>query len=139
MNTPLTNDVSALNVLLIDDDTFTLEIINSMLQDLGVKNIAMAENGNQAVDIFKKMTSKPNLIICDIYMPDMDGVEVAIFMAQEHYVGGIIFLTGNDPLMLHATEKLSESKGLNLIDVIEKPIYKKTLSSVINKYISQQN
>ena len=60
-------------ILIIDDDLDTLRLVGLMLQRQGYQ-IAAATNGQQGID--KALEDKPNLILLDVMMPDMDGYEV---------------------------------------------------------------
>jgi putative two-component system response regulator len=61
------------NILVVEDDTLLLEVICSILEAEGFL-IQPAKNGKQALEIF--VNSKPDLIISDIMMPEMDGYEL---------------------------------------------------------------
>ncbi len=61
-------------ILIIDDDLDTLRLVGLMLQRQGYQ-IAAATNGQQGLD--KAFEEKPDLILLDVMMPDMDGYEVA--------------------------------------------------------------
>lgn len=61
-------------ILIIDDDLDTLRLVGLMLQRQGYE-ITAASNGQQGLD--KALEDKPNLILLDVMMPDMDGYEVA--------------------------------------------------------------
>ena len=61
-------------ILVIDDDLDTLRLVGLMLQRQGYQ-ISAATNGQQGLE--KALEEKPNLILLDIMMPDMDGYEVA--------------------------------------------------------------
>jgi len=63
---------SDIRILLADDEEDTLEFIKYNLEEEGFQ-IATAENGNEAVE--KAKTFQPHLIILDVMMPNMDGVE----------------------------------------------------------------
>ena len=60
-------------ILIIDDDLDTLRLVGLMLQRQGYQ-ISAATNGQQGLE--KAIEEKPNLILLDIMMPDMDGYEV---------------------------------------------------------------
>lgn len=60
-------------ILIIDDDLDTLRLVGLMLQRQGY-HIAAATNGQQGID--KVLEDKPDLILLDVMMPDMDGYEV---------------------------------------------------------------
>ncbi len=61
-------------ILIIDDDLDTLRLVGLMLQKQGYQ-IAAANNGDQG--LAKVLQEKPDLILLDVMMPDMDGYEVA--------------------------------------------------------------
>jgi pilus assembly protein CpaE len=67
------DDYMAEKILIIDDDLDTLRLVGLMLQRQGYQ-IAAATNGQQGLE--KALADKPNLILLDVMMPDMDGYEV---------------------------------------------------------------
>ncbi len=62
-------------ILIIDDDESVLEVGSRMLQKLGYETFT-AENGAQAVEIYREYTNKIDLIILDLIMPGIQGGEV---------------------------------------------------------------
>lgn len=60
-------------ILIVDDDIDTLQLVGTMLERQGFKIVA-ANNGQQA--LLKTQEESPDLIICDVMMPGMDGYEV---------------------------------------------------------------
>jgi CheY-like chemotaxis protein len=63
-------------ILLAEDVEINREIVMSLLEDTGV-SIDCAENGRQAVEMYKASPSKYNMVFMDIHMPEMDGYEAA--------------------------------------------------------------
>ena len=59
-------------ILVVDDATFMRMMIKDILTGSGYEIIGEAENGVQAVSMFKRLT--PDLVIMDITMPEMDGI-----------------------------------------------------------------
>ena len=62
-----------LRVLLLDDDNFALEIIADMLSDLGSFDVRCESDARRALQALA--IEPPHLLICDLSMPDMDGIE----------------------------------------------------------------
>lgn len=60
-------------ILLVDDDAHLLELIRTLLKQKGYE-VVVASSGQECLDKLKKM--KPDLILLDVMMPDMDGKEV---------------------------------------------------------------
>ena len=63
------------NILLVDDAAFMRMMLKDILTKNGYNVIGEAENGAQAVEKYKEL--KPNLVVMDITMPEMDGIEAA--------------------------------------------------------------
>jgi two-component system alkaline phosphatase synthesis response regulator PhoP len=126
-------NASAYKVLVVDDDVDIVEILQYNLDKAGYK-VASANNGKQAVEIVK--TFLPDLIIMDIMMPKMDGVEASRIIrempeAAETY---IIFLTAR-------AEEYSEIAAFDTgaDDYITKPIRPRALVSRISAIFKRRS
>jgi CRP-like cAMP-binding protein len=102
-------------ILLIEDNTEVRENTSEILS-LANYNVLSAENGKIGVDLALK--EKPDLIICDIMMPELDGYGVLHILSKNEQTANIpfIFLTAK-------TEKTDIRKGMNLgaDDYLTKP------------------
>ncbi|MFT5617947.1 MAG: two-component system alkaline phosphatase synthesis response regulator PhoP [Arenicella sp.] len=116
----------AQKILLVDDEKDILEILSYNLEKEGF-SIKTAENGLKAVEIAKKF--KPNLIIIDIMMPIIDGVETCRMLRENKDLDDtfIMFLTAR-------SEEYSEVAAFDIgaDDYITKPIKPRALISRIN-------
>ena len=68
-------DWARTKVLIVDDDPAIAHLIDIVLRQLGVKLIASADNGQDALDRLQKKVQTPNIIILDMQMPVMNGFE----------------------------------------------------------------
>jgi DNA-binding response OmpR family regulator len=102
-------------ILLIEDNKEVRENTSEILT-LANYEVAVAENGKVGVDLAQRQ--KPDLIICDIMMPELDGYGVLHILSKNEDTAGIpfIFLTAK-------TEKADIRKGMNLgaDDYLTKP------------------
>jgi len=114
-----------ITILLVDDEPDILEIVGYNLTAEGY-NVLTAENGNEAVRIAKK--KKPHLIILDVMMPEMDGIEACeqIRKVPDLQNTIITFLTARG-------EDYSQVAGFDAgaDDYITKPIRPKVLVSKV--------
>lgn len=78
-------------ILLIDDDSAVRRNISTFLTDSGFE-IIEAANGADGVLLFKR--EKPDLVLCDLRMPDMDGLEVIKEVTQESSNTPVIVISG---------------------------------------------
>src|SRR5579859_7132175 len=85
-------------VLVVDDDEDIVQIVGTLLENEGYKTVT-ASNGKEAFD--KALTEKPDLIIADIMMPEMDGWEFCWRVRENQSLGEtpFIFLTARADVM----------------------------------------
>jgi phosphoserine phosphatase RsbU/P len=102
-------------VLLVDDTPENIQIVNAILKDH--YRIRIATNGAKALDL-ARTDPKPDLILLDVMMPEIDGFEVCLRLKLDPATREIpvIFLTG-------LTEVEDETRGFELggVDYIHKP------------------
>jgi len=105
------------NILLVDDDKFTRIILRGYLEKEGYV-VSEAKNGKTALQ--KQSENHFDLIISDILMPDMDGLELLMELKQKPDVK-IIIITGSPKYYLKTAE------ALGALYVLVKPIKKDLL------------
>jgi diguanylate cyclase (GGDEF)-like protein len=102
-------------ILVVDDELLNIEVMSGTLEDLG--EVLFATNGAEAIDLC--LREKPDIIILDIMMPEMDGFEVCRRLKQMPETSSIpiIFATA-------MTDNTDEAKGFEIgaVDYISKPI-----------------
>ncbi len=125
--------VSKLKILIVDDEPDILELIEYNLKKEGYQ-VYTASNGQEAVTEAKKVL--PDLIILDIMMPKMDGIEACRVMRTmpEFKNTFMVFLTAR-------SEEYSEIVGFNVgaDDYIAKPIKPRALVSRINAILRRNS
>ena len=123
----------AIKILLVDDEPDILEIVGYNLKNEGY-TIFTAKNGIEAIKIAKKIT--PHLIILDIMMPEMDGIETCEKIRATKGLENILitFFTARG-------EDYSQVAGFNVgaDDYITKPIKPKVLVSKIKALLRRVN
>lgn len=117
------------NILIIEDDITTVELIRRILRDEEYK-IFSASDGKEGLDLFKK--EKPILVILDIEMPVMNGIEFLEHLKPEPSDSyNIIVITGHDE-----TEYIKKTFELGVSSFLCKPlnvdIIKGTIKNSIN-------
>jgi len=116
-------------ILIVDDEVSMLIVLSMRLSSVGY-NVLKADNGIEALDIAKE--KKPDLIILDIMMPYMDGIEVSRQLKEHKSTKDIpvIFLTA---LQGKKEERKSHKSGGNII--FSKPFEAKELLEAIKGLI----
>jgi putative two-component system response regulator len=116
-------------ILVVDDTPTNIDVVKSILSDIYLVQAAI--NGKMALKIIKK--NKPDLILLDILMPDMDGFEVCrqLKACLDTAAIPIIFLTGK-------SDESDEAEGFLLggADYIHKPVNPVILKSRVKTHLA---
>lgn len=131
MPTPLPR--SQTSVLIVDDDAFMCELIHETLATLGVRTVHHARNGLSAMRWLQAADVVPDLVISDIYMPDMDGFEFINALAEMRYPGKILLCSGVNTESLALARDVAEGMGLTLAGVHPKPLSAEVLDQVLQQ------
>lgn len=119
-------------ILVIEDDCFirenTLEIL-----ELERYTVFGAVNGREGIDLAREL--RPNLILCDLGMPVMDGWEVLQELRADHEIGDMPFI-----FFTAFSEKLQMQRGLDMgaNGYIIKPFYSDDLLKIVRENIRQE-
>ena len=110
------------SVLVVDDDEFSVENFCLKLRRLGLTRITVARNGVEAVQALKQAQAAPDFLICDIFMPDMDGIEFVSVLAERKYKGGLLLVSGGARALLEAAQAIAVGMELNVLGAYAKPL-----------------
>ncbi len=126
---PTSPSRSPLRVLLLDDDNFTLEIMADMLAALGEFDVQCETDARRALALLAG--ERPALLICDLSMPDMDGIEFMQAAAEAGFQGSVMLLSGMDAGVRRSAERLARAHGLKVLGAWQKPISAADLRSAL--------
>ena len=118
-------------ILLVDDEDEVRTALAEVLVELGYK-VLVASNGEEAVAIFREKHAEINMLMLDVVMPVMGGVEAATEMRKIAPAVPIIFSTGYD--MQHV---LADAHPFSQCISIRKPTPVHELSRIINSLLSE--
>ncbi|WP_319469713.1 response regulator [uncultured Pseudodesulfovibrio sp.] len=112
-------------ILVIDDERPTLKMFTLLLSAYGYE-ILTAENGRDGLELFKK--ERPGLILTDIKMPLMDGIEVLKEIKQLSPNAEVIVITGHGDMDLAI-----QALNLDATDFINKPLQREALEHALER------
>ncbi|MFC4807921.1 response regulator transcription factor [Paenibacillus sp. GCM10023250] len=117
-------------IAIVDDDRSVLRGLKSMIpwDELGAELAGEGMDGRDGLDIVR--SSRPDIIVTDLYMPDMDGIEMIHSLRSEGYEGKIIIHSGYNDF-----EYARQALRLNVEDYLSKPISLQTLHTVLTRAI----
>jgi CheY-like chemotaxis protein len=118
-----------MRILLLDDDAFMLELLAEMIAELGDHTVIQETDGRRA--LIELRLRPPQLVLCDLSMPVMDGIDFLRLAAAQQYRGCVVLLSGADTAVLKTAGRLAEAQGLQILDACTKPIGEQTLASLL--------
>jgi len=117
--------MSTLKTLIVDDEALARDRLRSLVEELGVGEvIAEAKNGQQAIEAIQQQ--HPDIVLMDIRMPGMDGIEAAKHISNMEHPPAVIFTTAYGDYALDAFDA-------HAIDYLLKPIRKERLEDALNR------
>jgi DNA-binding SARP family transcriptional activator len=108
-------------VLVVEDHDFQRRIALMLLRGLGVGTLSEAADGIAALDLLER-SAAPDVIVCDIDMPGMDGVEFIRHVAQRRLASAVAIASALDPRLLDTIRAVSEGYGVQVLGAISKPL-----------------
>ena len=118
--------------LLVDDDDYSLDLARLTLGKLGFKQVQTAHDGRDGLRTLDAMEQPPDFLICDVFMPDKDGIEFMAELAQRGYCGGVILNSGGDSQMLAMTRQIAMESGLKVLGAFTKPLQLDELTQALS-------
>ncbi|HKK15928.1 MAG TPA: EAL domain-containing response regulator [Gammaproteobacteria bacterium] len=116
--------------LVIDDEADVAEFIGNAGR---VKNfeVRVTTDGQQFKTLLRSFN--PSIISLDLMMPELDGIEILRFLADEKSNAALLLVSGMDVRTLHTAERLAKSLNLNILGSMQKPIMLDDFDTIIEK------
>jgi response regulator NasT len=114
---------SSLSVIVVDDEPLMVELLSRTLKDLGHDTVATGTDGLQAVELARKY--KPDLIVIDYAMPNMDGMDAAEIIMKELAIP-IVLSTGRTD-----DTTLQRARKADIHSYLVKPFHREQLKTAI--------
>ena len=120
-------------ILIVEDDKQSLRLISLVLSREGYVVVECAD-GHEALSL--TLDEQPDLILCDLMMPEIDGIEVTKRISSEPRTSGI-------PIIMFSAKSLIEDKvagfEAGVDDYLTKPVHPIELTTRIKAFLEQHN
>src|SRR5688572_23473008 len=126
--------LAGMSVLLVEDHGFQRRLGLRLLADLGLTALHEAADGFQALDLLRALPDVPDVILVDLDMPGMDGVEFIGIVAQERLARSIAVVSAMEPALLHTVQVMAKASGLRVLGCVEKPLTPGKLATVLSLF-----
>jgi EAL domain-containing protein (putative c-di-GMP-specific phosphodiesterase class I) len=115
-------------VLVIDDDNTVCEVVSALARTMGL----VCDTTKDATSFLDRVTPETSLILLDLMMPEMDGIEVLRLLGERQCKARILLISGMDKRVLETAEKLAQSLGLSVVGHLQKPFPLNELRDILS-------
>lgn len=122
------------DILLVDDHPLVLEAHEFLLTHMGAGRISTAGSAVAALTLMRSGRIAVDLLICDLKMPGMDGVEFLRILDAEGFAGSVIVLSAEGERMLQTVQRLLGHGRLRVLGVLQKPATRASLTPLIAQW-----
>jgi CheY-like chemotaxis protein len=124
-------DTALYTALVVDDEESSRELARIALEQLGFTDISLVSDGALALLAMERMQRQPDLVVCDIFMPQSDGIELVTALAERQYGGALVLISGGDSQYLVIAKRIARFHGLSLLGSLTKPIRTEALAQAL--------
>lgn len=128
MNTPH-SAFGQFSLLVVDDSDFARAQISGLLKEKGFNVVGEASSAEEALKLVKEL--KPHLVLTDIVMPNVSGIELAEKIASIFPNVGVIMISS-----LSHEQVVLEAIAAGAVDFVRKPIDVLQLTEAVEKYLT---
>lgn len=124
-----------LKIFIIDDDVQMAEMLSVAVEAAGFRT----EVFSNASDFLSEPINDDDVILLDLNMPDMDGIEVINTLAEKQCKSSLILISGNDTSIVRSAEKLARAHSLNIVMSLCKPVQVSLLQQLLQGIAIRKN
>ncbi len=120
------------DVLIVDDDPIMAVIAEAYFRRIGSDVIRTAANGRIALDLIDEHGEDVDFILCDLNMPELDGVEFLRHLRYRNFPGRIVILSGEKGAVVRSAGSLGTAHDLDIVGTLHKPLNVGELDQVVS-------
>ena len=124
---------SPLRVLVIDDQAPVRTSVCEVLRELGVLDITEANGGRSALKLVTAAEVPFDLILCDLRMPERDGIEAIRAFAALGITSAVVIMSVEADRVIEIAGTLASLQGLRLLGTIQKPVSADNLAPLLHR------
>ena len=125
---------SELQVMVVEDHGFQRRIALRLLSELGIERVLEGADGLHALEVLRKQATPPDVVLVDLDMPGMDGIECIGHIAQERLARAVVVVSALDPALLNTVQTMARAYGLRVLGSVEKPLTRDKLEATLNRF-----
>lgn len=127
-----------LTVLIVDDEPMQRKIAGGLLRAIGVGSVVECDDGGPALDMLAAPGHDIDLVICDLEMPNMDGLEFTRRLSEYDDPPALILNSSHKPAIIESVERMGRAYGLQVLGSFQKPLSRAMLEPLLQSAVLRE-
>jgi EAL domain-containing protein (putative c-di-GMP-specific phosphodiesterase class I)/FixJ family two-component response regulator len=123
-----------LRFLVVEDHGFQRWTLGLMLQNLGARAVFSAQDGVEALEVLRHIDPPIDVVITDLNMPRMDGIEFIRHAADLAVPAAFIVASEQDRALVASVARMASAYGVHVLDAMQKPVTAVKLRGALQSY-----
>jgi EAL domain-containing protein (putative c-di-GMP-specific phosphodiesterase class I)/CheY-like chemotaxis protein len=126
-----------LRYLVVDDDPDQRYLVARTLNAMGLANVVEATSGRDALEVLARGEQPVDVVISDLQMPDIDGMELIRKIGERALPVSVILVSALDDVLIGSAATMTQAYGVRIIGTISKPVTRDKVFSVLRHHVPQ--
>lgn len=127
--------MNKVKLLVVDDETDFAAFVADVAEEMDFE-VLSTDNSREFALLY---TVNINIIVLDLFMPGIDGIELLRFLHENKSRASIVFMSGKDSHVLQSAQKLALQQGLTVLGILQKPFRAEELEEILAKYVHRSD
>ena len=123
--------VDSFRALVVDDDAVSRHVAAAVLKRFGAREVIEADSGAAALDWADLDMAGLDLVMCDLRMPQFDGLETLAGLTQRTRPKVLVLASAADPRLLRAAADMAARSGIDRLHTITKPVTSEKIRDIV--------
>ncbi|MFY8273845.1 EAL domain-containing response regulator [Pseudoalteromonas sp. SSDWG2] len=110
-------------VAVVDDSRAILVVLKAMFEELGIKDVSSYDDAHKAFQDIEKAPSLYDLVLTDLNMPNMDGIEFIRKLGNIDFPGAVVIISDMPQEVISLASKQARQNNVHLLGNIAKPVH----------------
>lgn len=130
--------MDSFSVLIVEDSAAQRAFMANICTDADIETIQTADNGMVALAMIEQSSKDFDILICDLEMPDLDGIELIHLLARRKTKSAVVIVSGREQSLISAVELMAKTEGLWVLDGVQKPLSYEHFMTLFKQFKQQK-
>src|SRR5690606_31830125 len=118
--------------LIVEDSPFQRELLGALLREFGIADVQQVADGDAALALLRECRDELPLLLIDLEMPVMNGIELLQRLIEEHILAEVLIISGREEALISTVEGMLQAADMPLLGSLQKPIVGQDLHRLLS-------